>query len=456
MNLSLFDAASEAADRPALIANDREYTFAELAELVAGAMETLPKASCENERTVVPTAITGEPSLPVIVHLYAMFEQGLPALIVHPRWTAPERRDALRDIDVSIDLRDPTMPRRREPAREGAAPVDDGRPLVILHTSGTTSSPKGVVLSRKAFVASAAASAANLGWNDDDRWLLSMPLSHVGGLSIITRCLIARRAVVLEPRFDAERVIETVARRKVTILSLVPVMLRRLLDHTPPWRPPAHLRAVLTGGDALPADLRSEAVDRGVPILATYGLTETCSQAATERYGDAPRRERTGVPFLDRIEGRIREGRIEIRGDVLMSGYFPPGRHASPFTDDGWLRTGDAGRIDDRGRLHVFGRADDVIISGGENVSIAEVESALRGMTGVKEACVFALPSAKWGETVCAAIVPAGKELDADRLAAEARLRLAPHKLPRRFVIVDAIPRLPSGGPDRRALRSTS
>src|SRR6185437_8373891 len=151
-----------------------------------------------------------------------------------------------------------------------------------VYTSGTTGRPKGAVLSRRAFVASAAASAANLGWRDDDRWLVCMPLAHVGGLSILTRCLAAGRTVVLEPRFDPDAVLAAIDRERVTLLSVVPTMLTALLER-PAASALSRLRALLLGGAAAPFSLLETCARRGIPALATYGLTEACSQVTVQR-----------------------------------------------------------------------------------------------------------------------------------------------------------------------------
>ena len=249
-----------------------------------------------------------------------------------------------------------------------------------------------MVLSRRAFVASAHASALNLGWAREDRWLTYLPLAHVGGLSVLTRCLLARSTAVLAPGRGARQLAAAVERHRITLLSLVPSLLERLLALEPRWLLPDRVRAILVGGAALPDRLRYEAAARSWPVLATYGLTEACSQVTVQRYGGPGPREPGAGAALPGTEIRIVDGSIHIRGPTLFSGYLPRDPQADP-SPAGWFDTGDLGTVDSAGRLSVLGRRDDMIVTGGENVSPSEVEAALLACPGVAAACVFARPS---------------------------------------------------------------
>jgi len=319
----------------------------------------------------------------------------------------------------------------------------------IIHTSGTTGSPRGAVLTRAALLASARASAANLGWVYNDCWLACMPLARVGGLSILTRCLAARRKVALA-EFDVERFPGLVEVERVTLASLVPTMLARVLDAHPGWTPPDRLRAVLVGGAAAPARLLERAASRRVPVVITYGLTETCSQVAATPYAQrfAAAASGAGRP-LPGAEIRIVDGRIEVRGPMCMAGYWGE----PPLAPEAWLDTGDLGAIDERGFLHVNARRGDLIVTGGENVYPAEVERELERCPGVAAAAVFGIADDTWGQTVAAALVldPERAPSD-DELRAWARMRLAPHKRPRHICRVARLPQTPAGKLDRDAL----
>jgi O-succinylbenzoic acid--CoA ligase len=339
------------------------------------------------------------------------------------------------------------------------APQDDERSLAIVRTSGSSGYPKGVVLSRRAFVAAAVGSAKNLGWQEEDRWLLSLPVAHVGGLSIITRCLLARRTVVVaQPGgFAAQRLADDLVRWRISLLSLVPTMMRRLLELSH-WSPPASLRALLLGGAVAPLDVLERAMQRGVPILTTWGLTEACSQVTTQPYGSVHPGEFDCGPPLDGMEVRIDEGRIFIRGPQLLSGYLSS-TAPSPWDAEGWFATGDSGCLDAEGRLHVFGRRDEVIITGGENVHPQEVEAVLLAHAEIAEALVFGLEDADWGQVVVAVLVPAVFGAAVPATLKEAKIRsyveehLASFKRPRRLFWWQELPKTTTGKVDREGTR---
>jgi O-succinylbenzoic acid--CoA ligase len=305
------------------------------------------------------------------------------------------------------------------------------------------------VLTRSAFVASAAASAANLGWEDDDCWLLCMPVARVGGLSILTRCLAARRCVALAPAFDAAAFPEWVDAQRITLASVVPTMLARVLDRHPGWTAPPHLRAILVGGAAAAPKLLRRAADRHLPIVLTYGATETCSQVVVTPYHAryAAADWGAGVP-LPGIDLRVAGGHIEVRGPVLMAGYW----NEPPLAPGCWFDTGDLGDLDARGALHVHARRSDLIVTGGENVYPAEVERALEALPGIAAAGVFGVADEVWGQTVAAALVAEATPPSDAALLDHVGRRLAPHKRPRQVCYVDRLPQTPAGKLDRLAL----
>jgi o-succinylbenzoate---CoA ligase len=454
VTLSVFEAARDAGDRCAAVVAGRMLSFSELAEGASRALSWLLErgiAAPEPGAPLRPVALSARADLPTLELLHALMALGAPVLPVHPRFTTRERELLLAQFGAGelIDGSAHDWGRGASHVEPGQV-LDDERCLAVVQTSGSTGQPRGVILSRRAFAASAAASAENLGWRDDDRWLIHLPVSHVGGLSIVTRCLLARRAVVLAPprdSFDPAELAGIILRERVTLLSLVPTQLIRLLDIEPAWHPPPALRALLLGGAAAPKDLLERAAARGVPVLTTYGLTEACSQVATQRPGTRMAPGAIGPP-LSGVEVRISDGEIQLRGPTLMTAYHPD-RAGSAFAG-GWLATGDLGRIDADGNLHVSGRLGEIIISGGENVHPREVEIALESVAGVRSACVFGVPDAIWGELVAAAIVPArAGSCDLTAIDAHVRSRLAPFKRPRRLALLPELPLLPSGKCDR-------
>jgi len=305
---------------------------------------------------------------------------------------------------------------------------------VIIGTSGSTGVPKGVELSAAALRHSARASLDRVGARPGERWLCCLPVTHVAGLQVLVRALAGGTEPVLAERADAE----TVAASGCAHVSLVPTQLQRLLLRA--GTPLAGFSSVLLGGAAAPPALLTAARDAGVPVVTTYGMTETCGGCVYD-----------GIP-LDGVRAEVRDdGRIWISGPVLFSGYL--GGPRAPA--DGWFRTGDLGVLDAAGRLTVRGRADDVINTGGHKVVPGEVAAALQTCPGVRDAAVVGQPDPEWGERVVAVVVPADP---ADPPALEllrrhVRERLPRYAIPSRVVTVDAVPMLPSGKHDIVRLR---
>jgi len=326
------------------------------------------------------------------------------------------------------------------PAADGLAEVPDGPPLagpfthdldataIVVHTSGTTSTPKPVPLTYGNWLWSALGSAAALGHPSDERWLCALPLTHVGGLSILLRSTIAATTVLLHRRWSTEAVLRGLD--DATIVSLVPTTLARLLD-AGLEEPPA-LRWALLGGAPIPPPLLDRARAARVPVAPTYGLTEACSQVTTN-----------GAPlFCTRVE-------LAPDGEVLVSGPT-----VTPGTTGGVLRTGDLGALDARRHLRITGRKSDTIVTGGENVAPAEVEAVLEAHPDVLEAAVLGRPDAEWGEAVVALVVARpGASLAPDALREHAAGALAGYKVPKAIRVREgALPRTASGKLLRRHL----
>jgi O-succinylbenzoic acid--CoA ligase len=327
---------------------------------------------------------------------------------------------------------------------------------VVIHTSGTTSVPRPVELTYANLLWSALGSAVALGLPREERWLCALPLSHVGGLSILLRSAIYSTTAVVHERFEADRALHSLQHERVTLVSLVATTLARLLD-AGLSHPPA-LRCALTGGGPVPAALVARAQAAGVPVSLTYGLTESCSQVTTTPLADLdPAAETTaaggatigsphaGPPlFCTRVLiGEDEE--ILVRGPTVAPSAPGP---------DGWLHTGDLGSLDAGGRLQVTGRKADTIVSGGENVAPAEVEAVLEAHPLVLEAAVLGRPDPEWGEAVVAIVVPReGAELKAADLRAHCASMLARFKVPKEFLITtEPLPRTRSGKLLRREL----
>jgi O-succinylbenzoic acid--CoA ligase len=313
---------------------------------------------------------------------------------------------------------------------DGALPVEEGDALVVP-TSGTTGEPKGVVHTLAGVVASALATSRRLDVDPDrDRWLACLPLAHVGGLSVVTRALVTGTPLDLLDGFDAAAVERAARERGATLTSLVGTTLVRLGDAA------GAFRRILVGGSAPPAHLPPAAV-------VTYGMTETGSGIVYD-----------GVP-LDGVEVRIGAAdEVLVRGPMLLRAYRD-GR--DPRDAEGWLRTGDAGRIGTDGRLSLHGRISELIISGGENVWPGQVERILRRHPAVADVAVGGRPDPEWGERVVAVVVPdprAGRPPALDELRELVKAELGPWAAPREVVLAGELPRAGGGKLRRDELRS--
>jgi len=331
---------------------------------------------------------------------------------------------------------------------------------VVVTTSGSTGVPKSVVLSRDALTASALATADRIG---DGAWLLALPASYVAGLQVLVRSLVAdREPAILSGAFTPQAftaaaltMASSVGGERVpTYTSLVPAQLSTLLDAADhDAHALAALRSferILVGGQALPAATLERAEAAGVRIARTYGSTETSGGCVYD-----------GVP-LRGVQVRIAGGEVQISGPTLAEGYLgDPARTDAVFLceADGrrWYRTGDAGLFED-GVLRIRGRIDNVIVSGGVNISLDRVERIVRSVPGLHTAVVVGIPDERWGE---ASVIVASRgealrrseavQLDEARAAVQAEI--GPHARPKRLVLVDELATLPSGKPDREAIR---
>ena len=377
---------------------DRSYTFGEIAE----AVRSRPEIGAE----VIRPSLTVES----IVDLIAAISTGS-AIVLAPGSPDP-------------------------------GPLDSAGSASVVFTSGTTDRPKGVRLTKDNWTAAVEASAGHLGHTGDDVWALAMPLHHVGGLSIVLRSAFVGAMVRLLPGFDPAS-FAAALRTGVTLASVVPTMLSRVLDaDSGPYQ---GLKAVLVGGGPIPGGLLERARHAGLPALPTYGLTETCGQVATLRPGSNVDYKADPLPGVELRVGS--EGRIMVRGPMVSPGYVgEPDRAA-----DEWLITGDLGSLDSDGALRVLGRADEVIVSGGENVSPSRVEATLEENSLIREAMVVGVASEEWGMEVGCLYVG---DILPEEMEAWTRQHLPGFMVPRRWLVVTEIPRTSLGKPDRSVGRS--
>ncbi len=454
---------------------------------------------------VVPgdrVALLASPSAGAIALLVGIARAGATALPLGARLAGPEIEAALAEGRPRLVIRDafpaaapssgvphgaagsagdPGVPAltiaeiesRGRDAPHRTITLDPRAPAVAVLTSGTTGRPKVALLSHAALVASAEAWTAAL--PAATGWLLCLGLAHVAGLGVAWRALGAGLPLVVLPAFEPAAVLAALgaggggldAERGLAApppshLSLVPVQLARLLEAAEAGGmafPPPGLRALAIGGAPIPPELVARAVQAGWPIVPTYGLTEASSGVTALPALEAARAPWSAGRPLPSVAIRIVDagpdgvGEIQVDTPAIFSGYLGlPDATAAAFTTDGWLRTGDLGRIDVEGRLEVADRRIDLLVSGGENVYPAEVEVVLAAHPGVLDAAVAGRPDPTWGAVPVAAIIVRAEasEPTDDELREWCRARLASYKVPVAFIRVRELPRS-AGGKLRRA-----
>ena len=347
-------------------------------------------------------------------------------------------------------------------------PADPGAVALMLYTSGTTSRPKGALITHGNLTANIEALHEAWGWRGDDVLLHVLPIFHVHGLTVALHgALRAGAAAVMLPRFDADRVLALLESRRFTVFMGVPTIHRRL-HRAAEGRACdfSHMRLMTSGSDRLPDDLFRGVQQRfKVTLLERYGMTETGMNLSNPLQGER-RRGSVGLPLpgvqarvVDRQTGQPlpdgQVGELQIRGPHVCKGYHgQPEQTAAAFTADGWLRTGDLAERAADGYFTLQGRAKDLIISGGMNVYPPEVERALLAHAGVNAAAVIGCADEEWGERVVALVVPADcAGLSAAELQAWCRVRLAPYKMPRTWHFVAVLPQNALGKVRKAVLR---
>ncbi len=311
-----------------------------------------------------------------------------------------------------------------------------GDVALVVATSGTTGAPKGVLLSHAALEASTTASLARLDAKAGDRFAIALPVHHIAGIQVLLRARrCATEPVVADPSDTA-----SIVGAGGDHISLVAAQLDRILAHDPSSL--GQWRSVLVGGGPVPDDLVARAGAHGGRVLRSYGMTETAGGCVYD-----------GVP-LDGVEVGVQDdGRLRIRGAVLASGYV--GDDAPLVDEQGWFVTRDFGRVDDDGRVEVHGRADDVVVTGGENVPAAAVEAEVRSHPSVRDAAVVGWPDERWGAVVVAVVEPHdGAEVGLEELRAWVVRSCPTSWAPRRLVVTRDLPRGPLGKPDRHRIET--
>lgn len=464
-------------EKVALSYNDEHWTFRELKEQAVLYAQKLRKNGLQSGDRI---ALLGPSNVELVFVIHGCLLLGLEIVMLNSRLTKQEIGWQLADSEasaviVSDDLeallQHQSFKRITFSAIQNSGQqifeIEDrwtpDRTITIMYTSGTTGFPKGVRQTANNHTSSALSSVLNLGLDEQDIWLCTMPLFHISGFSILVRSVLYGMEVRLLDKFDAGKVAREISQGTVTRMSAVSVMLNQILLELEATEQVAHpsFKTVLAGGGALPINYLKRAKERGLPVLQTYGLTETSSQTTTLAAGDAIRKiGSAGKPlFFNQIKINGAEtanvnGEVYIRGPHVTPGYIGQFKEKSPLID-GWFPTGDIGYLDEEGYLYIVDRRSDLIISGGENIYPAEIENVLAAHPKVLEAGVCGIEDAKWGSVPIAFVVVSGAVTEGELIEFCAE-QLARYKMPKRIQFIDKLPRNGSNKLVRRELKKWS
>ena len=401
-------------------------------------------------------------NLNMVYTIHAISYLGAVGVLLNTRLSDDEINYQLQDAEVRLLITDEENSTRQLQVNESYAydevnnqaevqaalqeELDLAQPFTLIYTSGTTGFPKGVVHTYGNHWWSAISSALNLGLEKTDKWLISLPLFHVSGLSTLMKSVIYGMPIYLMKKFDVDLVHNAIMREKVTIVSVVTIMMQRLMEKLNSESYPDTLRCFLLGGGPAPKVLLEKAKDKNIPVFQSYGMTETTSQIATLSAQDALEKiGSAGKPLLP-AELRINNpgedgvGEIIVKGPMVTQGYYKNEAANEQKIVNGWLHTGDLGYLDDAGYLYVVDRRTDLIISGGENIYPSEIENALVKLPEIKEAGVIGAADETWGEVPVAYVVLNEPISETDILATLGK-QLAKYKLPKKIIFIEEMPR---------------
>lgn len=414
-------------------------------------------------------------SLEMLYTIHALSYLGAVGVLLNTRLTNHEINYQLKDADVELLLMDNEQTERSldcqhiytfqelEATKEADTVLLEeitlDNPFTIIYTSGTTGFPKGVIHTYGNHWWNAIASALNLGLNKSDKWLIPLPLFHVSGLSTMMKSVIYGMPVFLMKKFDVDVVHQAIMERKVTIVSVVTMMVQHLVDRLEDNQYPDYLRCFLLGGGPAPKVLLEKAKAKYIPVFQSYGMTETTSQIVTLSPQDALEKlGSAGKPLLPaqlKIDnpGPDGVGEIIVKGPMVTAGYYKNAKANKKSIASGWLRTGDLGFLDPDDFLYVVDRRTDLIISGGENIYPSEIENMLLKIPEIKEAGVTGIDDEKWGQVPVAYVV-LNKPMQEDEILQFAAKEIAKYKLPRKIFFVNDLPRNAANKLVRRRLKS--
>lgn len=455
------------------------YTYSDLERYTGFFLDIIKQKS---DSVKWPIAFLSESSDLLIFSIAAAWSLGIPIIPLSPKLSQKELEEIIHELSPSLIFCDTAN--RSRLSGEDVIHVDenfflnaftfDTRNLKLpdsskiketevfgyFLTSGTTGRSKIVPLKRRQMISAAKASSRNFQPDPNHFWLLCLPLNHVGGVSIILRSILYGSAIYRMDRFNEEMVTEFLAENpKFQAASLVPTMLSRLLKN-PLFKTHNDFKAILLGGGPTTQQLLKKSVERGVPIVSSYGMTETCAQIVsnpmTAPSGMYTPLKSVGKPFPPnelqirdddgKVLGKNQSGMIWLKGPQVFDGYYQKQETVEIFDDKRWFRTGDYGHLNGFHQLFIESRREDLIISGGENINPLEVEEAIQKLPIIKDVVVLGIPDEEWGQKVTAFVTLAnGKTLELSEIRNQLRSELADFKLPTELRILSKIPKTELG-----------
>ncbi len=439
-----------------------------------------------------PIAFLSESSDMLIFGIAACWKLGIPIIPLNPKLTQKELEEYVHELSPSLIFCDSRSRSRlsgddviqmdenfflnaftfdiRELKLPNPDKIKESEVFGYFFTSGTTSKPKIVPVKRRQMIASAKASAKNFKPDPNHFWLLCLPLNHIGGISIIIRSLLYGSAIYRMVQFHEEMIKEFLAENpRFQAASLVPTMLKRLLDD-PLFKTHREFKAILLGGGPSNSTLLRKSVERGIPIISSYGMTETCAQIVanpmTAPSGIYTPLRSVGKPFppnqlqikdeKGKVLGKNQSGSIWLKGPQVFDGYYHKEHNEGNFDPQRWFKTGDFGHLNGFGQLFIESRREDLIITGGENVNPVEVEEALEKLPSIKEAVVIGVPDEEWGQKVTAIVtLMNGKNPDLSEIKEQLKSELIDFKIPKELRVVKDFPRTTTGKVKRWELVNT-
>lgn len=461
-------------DKIALSVGHKQWTFAQMKEealLYAG------KLAANGLKDGDRIALIGKSTEQMVFIIHSCLLAGLEIVMLNNRLSKPELDWQLKDSEARIVLSAddfmemfsqseiPTLSfTELRQSKVTESPLNENwstdRTITIMYTSGTTGFPKGVRQTAGNHTSSALSSVLNLGLDEADSWLCTMPLFHISGFSILVRSVLYGMTVRLYEKFDVKKIAAEITFGTVTRMSVVTTMLQSILSEFENNKTIAHgsFKTMLAGGGSVPVDYLERAEKAGIPVLQTYGMTETSSQTATLSAADSIRKiGSAGKPlFFNQIKIRdaktaCDKGEVLVMGPHVTPGYIGHAQQKEPL-ENGWLPTGDIGYFDEEGYLYIVDRRSDLIISGGENIYPAEIENTLVAHSKVIEAGVCGQADEQWGNVPIAFVV-VNEETTEEELKYFCEAQLARYKVPKAFKFVEELPRNASNKLLRRELK---